>query len=814
MLRLDLLLRPQNIVADVSMHRFEVVDGTLPGTQYPRMIYVQSDDEVGEKGEMMMQAVADAPGGLASLLDSNATPPQSGHGDESKVPEEDPFLHVHFEKDPLDGHADSVVNVKVKSLNVIYHPTAARAIVDFFEPPSSASAESMHALIAAASKSMAGLRDQTRAGLEYALSKHKTVDVKVDFDAPVIVIPQDVLDPHSEVVVLDTGYLTIESQLVDSATTERIRQKQSQVLSADEMRELEGLMYDHFDMRLHRTQLLVGNDLAACMHALAGSGEADKGLHVVDRIELNFDLGLCILSEPPLHMPKVTVDGGLPSLQVYFSDRKYKAIMRSIDLILEALKDEDVDVAQQYETGGGQPPPATAFGAGGIFHRADSDSSDPALLLNNNSTNDDDDDAVERSSETGSVDEFFDTTAAEQKVGQGEEAGEGGWGLRRKNNRDARTNVGKEPDRVLVKVNFAVDNLVGFIWRAHADGREEDLHIADVAVTGLAVECINRPFDLFADVTIHQVTAEDHLLGTGTGQRVYALTSDIAQADADGETGKNLVAVKYHRCQADHPAFTTTYESIGQTVDVDISYVDLMVVRKTILTSYDYILKTFTDEGAAQQEGGDHAGGAKKKTKPNDNKKEEGSMVASLIQEALDTIRVDIRFKGTDFGLCHDDGTPIALLSVTKATMRILVTDLIFVQAKIGSLTLSDQLDLNANDNDNDDDAGGNKPRQDPRRLLLYIKGDDELADFRYETFDPQSAGYPGHHAAARLRVGAAHLAFIERPIRELMEFGSRFSAMHGVFEAARAAYNSTTTTAMAKQEQQKWHFDVCMSAP
>ncbi|KAJ2879677.1 Vacuolar protein sorting-associated protein 13, partial [Coemansia aciculifera] len=296
MLRLDLLLRPQNIVADVSMHRFEVVDGTLPGTQYPRMIYVQSDED-GESE--MLQAVADAPGGLASLLDSKVTPPpppapqQSSlleeGGSEGKVLE-DPFLHVHFEKDPLDGHADSVVNVKVKSLNVIYHPTAARAIVDFFEPPSSASAESMHALIAAASKSMAGFRDQTRAGLEYALSKHKTVDVKVDFDAPVIVIPQDVLDPHSEVVVLDTGYLTIESQLVDSATTERIRQKQSQVLSAEEMRELEGLMYDHFDMRLHRTQLLVGNDLAACMRALSGSGEADKSLHVVDRIELNFDL--------------------------------------------------------------------------------------------------------------------------------------------------------------------------------------------------------------------------------------------------------------------------------------------------------------------------------------------------------------------------------------------------------------------------------------------------------------------------------------------------------------------------------------------
>ncbi|KAJ2261928.1 Vacuolar protein sorting-associated protein 13 [Coemansia sp. RSA 376] len=766
MLRVDLLVRPQNLVTDVSMHRFEVVDGTLPGTQYPRMIYVQNDVP-----EERMQAVADAPGGLASLLDSAM---------ESPLPDnqmlEDPFLHVHFEKDPLDGHADSVVNVKVKSLNVIYHPTAARAIIDFFEPPSSASAESMHALIAAASKSMAGFRDQTRAGLEYALSKHKTVDVKVDFDAPVIVIPQDVLDPHSEVVVLDTGYLTIESQLVDVQTTERIRQKQSQVLSAEEMRKLEGLMYDHFDMRLHRTQLLVGNDLAACMQALEGD-EAHRGMHVVDRIELNFDLGLCILSEPPLHMPKVTVDGGLPSLQVYFSDRKYKAIMRSIDLILEAIKDEDVDIAQQYEAGG--RPPATAFGAGGIFQRTEPDSSespDTAMMLEN----------VDRNSDAESVDEFYETTAEPSE----------GWGLRRKNNRDARTNVGKEPDRVLVKVNFAVDNLVGFIWRTHTDGRE-DLHIADIAVTGLAVECINRPFDLFADVTIHQVTAEDHLLGTG-GQRVYALTSDIAQADAEGETGKNLVVVKYHRCQADHPEFTTTYESIGQTVDVDISYLDLMVVRKTILTSYDYILKTFTDESNNAQ--------ASKK----DTTKEQKSpdTVASLIQEALDTIRVDVRFKGTDFGLCHDDGTPIALLSVTAATMRILVTDLILVEAKIGSLTLSDQLDLAPTDHYRGEPL-------DPRRRLLFIKG-DELADFRYETFDPQAASYPGHNAAIRLRVGAAHLAFIERAISELMEFGSRFSAMYGVFEAARAAtaFGTTQLTAEMMGGGQKYHFDVEMSAP
>ncbi|KAJ2349836.1 Vacuolar protein sorting-associated protein 13, partial [Coemansia sp. RSA 2618] len=864
-LKIDLLQRPQNLVADVSIHRFEVVDGTLPNTQYPRMIYVQSDEgdadadssAPGEDDESVFMAVAEAPGGLSTHIsnsgDGGAAEAHGMLGIGRKL--KDPFLQVHFEQDPLDSHADSVVNVKVKSLNVVYHPVAVKAIMDYFEPPSSASAESIHALIAAASKSMAGFRDQTRAGLEYALATHKTVDVKVDFDAPVVVVPQDMLDPHSEVLVLDTGYLTIESQLVDSATTERIRQKHDQALSDDEMKELESLMYDHFDMKLHNTQLLVGDDLATCMRVLR-SGEADPKIHVVDRIELNLDLGLCILSEPPLHMPKVTVDGNLPSLQVYFSDRKYKAVMGSIDLILEAIPDEDVDLTLQYEVT--QAP--TAFGAGGLFasssnsgstavldsmtltDTASEPGSDPVSGTENNkegeartSERDDDDE--------GEGDEFFEST---DHMGESEQAGAVPAGkLQRKTARKTRIDVGKEPDRVTVRVNFSVDNLVGFGWRTHTDGRD-DLHIGNLAVTGLAVECINRPYDLFADVTIHQITVEDHLMTGNTraaskhttgsngaspamsgqqpdNQPVYMLTSDIAQADANGETGKNLVAVKYHRCQADHPEFTTTYESIGQTVDVDISYLDLMVVRKSILTIYDYILKVFLDEEGVQKPTLRRDSDAKSN---NNNKQlakpgaesEPSDNVSSLIREALDTIRVDVRLKGTDFSLCHDDGTPIALLSVTAATIRVLLTQQMLVEATIGNITLADQLDLASSADGSGVPATrqfSHQEQQDPRRLLLYIKG-DELADFRYETFDTSSPSYPGHNAAIKLRLGAAHLTFVERPLCELMLFGSRFSAMHGLFEAARqaAAYGTTQLTEEMIGSGNKYHFDVVMSAP
>lgn len=42
-----------------------------------------------------------------------------------------------------------------------------------------------------ASQTLEGLRKETRAGLEYALQKHKTLDVQMDLNAPIIIIPEE-----------------------------------------------------------------------------------------------------------------------------------------------------------------------------------------------------------------------------------------------------------------------------------------------------------------------------------------------------------------------------------------------------------------------------------------------------------------------------------------------------------------------------------------------------------------------------------------------------------------------------------------------
>lgn len=42
-----------------------------------------------------------------------------------------------------------------------------------------------------ASETLEGLRKETRTGLEYALQTHKTIDIQMDMNAPIIIIPEE-----------------------------------------------------------------------------------------------------------------------------------------------------------------------------------------------------------------------------------------------------------------------------------------------------------------------------------------------------------------------------------------------------------------------------------------------------------------------------------------------------------------------------------------------------------------------------------------------------------------------------------------------
>jgi len=102
--------------------------------------------------------------------------------------ESSPFFSVIFEKHPIDGRADNALTVKMHHLEIIYNPGIVKDVMRFFKPPK-ANMETVNALIEVAGTTLEGWKKQTRAGLEYALESHTTLDLRVDMDAPLIMVP-------------------------------------------------------------------------------------------------------------------------------------------------------------------------------------------------------------------------------------------------------------------------------------------------------------------------------------------------------------------------------------------------------------------------------------------------------------------------------------------------------------------------------------------------------------------------------------------------------------------------------------------------
>ncbi|KAE8236499.1 hypothetical protein A4X13_0g9135, partial [Tilletia indica] len=92
--------------------------------------------------------------------------------------------------------------------------------------------------------------------------------------------------------------------------------------------------------------------------------------------------------------------------------------------------------------------------------------------------------------------------------------------------------------------------------------------------------------------------------------------------------GKDLVRVKHTRVQADSLEFMSIYEGIDQSINVELSTINIILTRVSVLAVYDWIMTTFVPEDpppTAEQEGGEVA----------DKQKEDGPVVEKPRQEKL-----------------------------------------------------------------------------------------------------------------------------------------------------------------------------------
>ncbi|KAL1835417.1 hypothetical protein VTK73DRAFT_5668 [Phialemonium thermophilum] len=252
------------------------------------------------------------------------------------------------------------------------------------------------------------------------------------------------------------------------------------------------------------------------------------------------------------------------------------------------------------------------------------------------------------------------------------------------------------------------------------------------------------------------------------------------------------------------------YEGVETNVSAAISTINLVVTRRTLLTLLDFVLVTFTNGG----EGG--AAGEQQQLQRIDEEEDADSAVdvegVSSQQHPKPNpspnggaIRVKVDLKSIRM-ILNNDGIRLATLSFNHAEVGVfLLGRTMRVSTRLGDLSLVD-------------DVNQGVSARSALRQLVTIRG-DELADFRYETWDRAAAQdtttpglHPGYDSSVYLRAGSVQVNFVEEPFRKLVDFVVQFGKMQALYNAARQA--AASQASQLQQSRSRVQFDVLVRTP
>ncbi|KAF8274093.1 hypothetical protein EI94DRAFT_1696360 [Lactarius quietus] len=292
--------RRDNLEVSSSLGGFSVFDGTTRDTLFPQIVHVKQD----------------------SPTLGSATEPDP----------EDPFLYMKFENNPLDERADTALAIRMRHMEVVYHRGYVEAIYKFFKPPEDR-LESVEALLVGVNSLMPVLGysppSQTAAGGAIA-----------DMKAPIIIVPESISTHKCTHLLIDAGHISIESDLASKEAIRQVHLKRAQQYTDDDYARLESLMYDKLDLKLEDAQFVLGGDLQSCRSALTSLN--DSSLHIIERVSIDLQVQNSIVPSVA-SLARFKISGKLPTLQLNFSDSKYKSILRLIDVTIPRFDDSVVD---------------------------------------------------------------------------------------------------------------------------------------------------------------------------------------------------------------------------------------------------------------------------------------------------------------------------------------------------------------------------------------------------------------------------------------------------------------------------------------
>ncbi|KAK5949277.1 Vacuolar protein sorting-associated protein 13 [Knufia fluminis] len=732
------LQRPDSLFADLQLGGLRVYDGTTEGSLFPQIVKVK-----GTEARAKDEPQAEEHRGLEKS-DNEKTDDEA----------EGKLFHLVFENNPLDESADTAIMLKLKSLEFIHNPKFVVEIARFFQPPER-QMESIGALLETAGASIDEIRQQTRAGLEFALEEHKTINANIDLQAPIIIIPERITEESTLCMIVDAGHLSLRSDLIDKDTLRDIQSKRKSQYSDADFKQLEDLMYDKFNLKLESTQVLIGPGIEATRAEL-DSADHSKNMHIVERINMDFLLENSIIPKDP-NITKTRITGTLPVLHASVSDRKYKSLMKLIEV---AIPKFDAD----------EKKPEDATDAKPLAPASDARARSKSVQLLERPT----ETAIDHESDT--EDEHMESNGNTLAKSEPE-----------KNRPEKPANIHQRT----FELKFVVEKLQASLYKADPqdDATKPDQLLAELTAEQFQFDFYLRPFDMVAEVVLQHLYIDDHVEEEPLPEFKQIISSKGFKAEEDA----NLLTVKFIKVNPESPEFQSTYEGIATNLDVDISTINVIVTRKTLLTLLDFVLTTFAGPGDTpalqpQEQKALEQEPAHNTHAPN----------AQQQQSEGDKIRIRAQLKGIAL-ILNNDGVRLATLSLNSGDVGLLLAGgTMDVKARLGSLSLIDDVNQGA-------------PEDSPLRRLIAIEG-DELADFKYQTFNAEEKNYPGYDAAIFLRSGSIKINFMEEPFRKIMEFGVKFGKMQAIFNGARQAAANQAT--QVQENASKMHFDIIVKTP
>ncbi|KAF8974033.1 vacuolar protein sorting-associated protein 13 [Flammula alnicola] len=598
----NIIQRPDNLETSISLNGFKVFDGTTESTLYPQIVHVKAELNANQNGTIAAQEE-----------------------------ESNPFFFVKFENNPLDGRADSALTVRMRHMEIIYHKGYIEAVYKFFKPPSS-QLESVEALLNAASQTLEGLRRETRAGLEYALQTHKTIDIQMDLNAPVIIIPEDVTTNECKHLIIDAGHIAIESDLVAKEAIRTIHQKRNKKYTDEDYKNLESLMYDKMSLRLEDAQFIIGDNLQSSRRAL--TSETSDSLHILERISVNLRIDKSIVPTA-VNLAQFKVSGTLPSLQINLSDTKYKSLMRLIDVCVPHFGDESL------------PPSFEPAQHGSAAFQL------PTMLFGQSDAEynvDDDEDEQQQATDSRSIsqeDQFF-----EAEDGSSEHP---------------------ELRQHIFELDFKVEKLRAVISKSTVDNVDKPL--GDLHLEGFSLSFALTKYDMTVDINLSSVSM--NVVQPGEEDIRVVSTPELDPSNAN-----DLLKIAYTRVQKESPDFLTLYEGIDQNIDIKMSTLIFRAAPEPVLALYDFIMTTFvpnSDQNVPPTtilQSADGIGQIDVSQTNSDGK-----------------IRVLLKLEGVQVSLINEM-VAIATLSLSTADVSVFVRPkTLRVSGRLGNLTLSNDND-------------------------------------------------------------------------------------------------------------------------